>query len=73
MNRYLVFAEAAEYLRCGRRTLTELLRQTDIPRYRLGGKYLFAPEALDRWLAQNPNVRLTKARRHIQALEAGRQ
>lgn len=49
----LTTAEVAAYLRLKERTIYELVRQKRIPCARIGGKWLFPRQLVDRWILQN--------------------
>jgi excisionase family DNA binding protein len=48
-NRYLTVAELSEYLHIHRTTIYRLLRQGQLPGFRVGSDWRFSVEAIERW------------------------
>ena len=46
--------EAAEYVKCSVRKMYELTRRCEIPHKKLGGKYRYKKEDLEKWFDSLP-------------------
>jgi len=57
MPELMTLEELGKYLRFTRKTLYRLLKQGDIPAIKIGNKWRFDKEAIDRWLRQSEEVK----------------
>ncbi len=53
--RLLEFREVAEYLHVSAPTLYRLIKSRQLPAYKVGGKWKFKPEDIERFLEQHSN------------------
>jgi excisionase family DNA binding protein len=62
MTKVMTVGEVAVYLHIGRPTVYKLLRNRELPAFRIGSDWRFAVEAIDRWRLERQHARRAKGR-----------
>jgi len=70
MERLLNERQAAELLGISARHLHTLRKRGEVPYIRLGGRVLYAPEALQRWIERRLQAASEAAKRNLASAEA---
>ena len=60
--RVMTVAELSVYLRVHRSTIYRLLKQRDLPAFRIGSDWRFNVEAIDQWRLQQSTAQLEELR-----------